>query len=324
MIVSKETLLKEAGASGFRPEILEKVLHLLRLLDAIRRHPYLKERLVLKGGTALNLFEFDVPRLSVDIDLNYIGAVDVEVMKAERPKVEQSLFDVCNRSELTVERRAKEHAGGKWQLRYASALGGGANLQVDINFMLRLPLWPIVLRNSKKIGSFQTQQIPLLDINELAAAKLAALLARHAARDLFDAHQLLTQVKLDDAKLRLAFLVYGGMNIEDWRKVSVEHVDFDPEELKQNLIPVLRGEALTRFEDGREWSQRLVRETRENLSRVLPFTSGESQFLEALLERAEIVPEHLTGNAAMIANIKDQPMLHWKALNVRKFKKLLI
>jgi predicted nucleotidyltransferase component of viral defense system len=322
MIVSRETLLKEAGASGFRPEILEKVLHLLRLLEAIRRHPYLKDRLVLKGGTALNLFEFDVPRLSVDIDLNYIGAVDVEVMKVERPKVEQALSDVCNRSELTVERRAKEHAGGKWQLRYASALGGGANLQVDMNFMLRLPLWPVVMRDSKKIGSFQAQQIPLLDINELAAAKLAALLARHAARDLFDAHQLLTQVKLDDAKLRLAFLVYGGMNIEDWRKASVEHVDFDPEELKQNLIPVLRGDVVTRFEDGREWSERLVRETRESLSRVLPFTSGESQFIEALLERAEILPEHLTNDASMISKIKDHPMLHWKALNVRKFKNL--
>ena len=322
MIVSRETLLKEAGASGFRPEILEKVLHLLRLLDAIRRHPYLKERLVLKGGTALNLFEFDVPRLSVDIDLNYIGAVDVEVMKAERPKVEQGLTDVCNRSELTVERRATEHAGGKWQLRYASALGGGGNLQVDVNFMLRLPLWPTVLRDSRKIGSLQTHQIPLLDINELAAAKLVALLARHTARDLFDAHRLLTQVTLDDAKLRLAFLVYGGMNIEDWREVSVEHVAFDSEELKQNLIPVLRGEAATMFGDGHEWSERLVRETRESLSRVLPFTSGEAQFLDALLERAEILPEHLTDNAAMVAKIQDQPMLHWKALNVRKFKKL--
>jgi predicted nucleotidyltransferase component of viral defense system len=322
MIVSRETLLKEAVTSGFRPEILEKVLHLLRLLDAIRLHPHLKERLVLKGGTALNLFEFDVPRLSVDIDLNYIGAVDVEVMKAERPKVEQALADVCNRSELTVERQAKEYAGGKWQLRYASALGGGGNLQVDINFMLRLPLWPVVLRDSKKIGAFQVQQIPLLDINELAAAKLAALLSRHTARDLFDAHRLLTQTDLNDAKLRLAFLVYGGMNIEDWRKVSVEHIDFDPEELKQNLIPVLRGEAATMFEDGREWSERLVQETRENLSRVLPFTGGEAQFLEALLERAEILPEHLTDDAAMIAKIKDQPMLHWKALNVRKFKGL--
>jgi hypothetical protein len=150
---------------------------------------------------------------------------------------------------------------------------------------------------------------------------LTALLARHAARDPFYAHQLLTQVKLDDAKLRLAFLVYGGMNIEDWRKVSVEHVDFDAEELKQNLIPVLRGDAVTRFEGGREWSERLVRETREKLSRVLPFTSGESQFLEALLERAEILPEHLTDDVAMISKIKDHPMLRWKALNVRKFKK---
>ena len=322
MIVSRETLLKEAGASGYRPEILEKVLHLLRLLEAIRRHPYLKDRLVLKGGTALNLFEFDVPRLSVDIDLNYIGAVDVEVMKAERPKVEQALSDVCNRSELTVERRAKEHAGGKWQLRYASALGGGGNLQVDINFMLRLPLWPVVIRNSKEIGPFRAMQVPLLDINELAAAKLAALLARHTARDLFDAHQLLTRVPLDDAKLRLAFVVYGGMNIEDWRKVSIEHVAFDPEELKQNLIPVLRSEAVAMFEDGREWAERLVWETQENLARVLPFNTGEREFLEALLDRAEILPENLTGDSAMIEKIKNQPMLRWKALNVRQFRKL--
>jgi hypothetical protein len=36
--------------------------------------------MVLKGGTALNLFVLDVPRLSVDIDLNYIGAADRETM----------------------------------------------------------------------------------------------------------------------------------------------------------------------------------------------------------------------------------------------------
>jgi hypothetical protein len=38
MIVSKETLLKEAATNGYRPEIPEKVLHLLRLSDAIFRH----------------------------------------------------------------------------------------------------------------------------------------------------------------------------------------------------------------------------------------------------------------------------------------------
>jgi predicted nucleotidyltransferase component of viral defense system len=45
---------------------------------------------------------------------------------------------------------------------------------------------------------FQVQKIPLLDINELAAAKLAALLSRHTARDLFDAHLLLMQADLDE------------------------------------------------------------------------------------------------------------------------------
>lgn len=55
MIPSAEYLRRESGKSGFRPEILEKVVRLLDLLEAIRRHPYLKSRVVLKGGTELTL-----------------------------------------------------------------------------------------------------------------------------------------------------------------------------------------------------------------------------------------------------------------------------
>lgn len=320
MIVSRETLLKQAGE--YRPEILEKVLYLMRLLELLNGHPYLKNRLVLKGGTALNLFEFDLPRLSVDIDLNYIGSADLETMKAERPKIEQAITDVCNRAEITVERRATEHAGGKWQLRYPSALGGGGNLQLDINFMLRLPLWPVVLKDSRKVGEFQVKQIPLLDINELAAAKFVALLARHVARDLFDAHQLLTKVALDDARLRLAFVVYGAMNIEDWRKVSVDQLAFDAAELKQNLIPVLRQAIVAEVEKDREWAERLVAGTKAGLQRLLPLREAELQFLEILLEKAEIKAELITKDGQQIERISQQPMLHWKALNGRQFKKL--
>jgi hypothetical protein len=63
MRISPEKLAAEAETTGFRPEVLEKVAHLLGLLDAIRSHPFLQGKLVLKGGTALNLFIFDVPRL---------------------------------------------------------------------------------------------------------------------------------------------------------------------------------------------------------------------------------------------------------------------
>ena len=44
------------------------MIHLLNLLEGLNSHPFLKGRWVLKGGTALNLFQFDVLRLSVDID----------------------------------------------------------------------------------------------------------------------------------------------------------------------------------------------------------------------------------------------------------------
>src|SRR5207247_9798651 len=84
MRLTASELAREAAATGFQTEPLEKAVLLLELLESIRSHPFLKERIALKGGTALNLFVFDVPRLSVDIDLNYIGAVDREGMLADR------------------------------------------------------------------------------------------------------------------------------------------------------------------------------------------------------------------------------------------------
>jgi hypothetical protein len=102
-----------AAAEGFQPLMLEKVLRLLDLLEGIQAHPYLRGRLALKGGTALNLFMLDLPRLSVDVDLNYIGAVDRETMLAERPKVEQAIQAACGRLDLMVRRVPADHAGGQ-------------------------------------------------------------------------------------------------------------------------------------------------------------------------------------------------------------------
>jgi predicted nucleotidyltransferase component of viral defense system len=112
MTISQKRLMAESAATGFRPEILEKVIHLLNLLENFRAHPFLKNRVVLKGGTALNLFLFDVPRLSVDIDLNYIASADRAVMLEEKPKLEKALTDVFSREGFTVSRQPAEHAGG--------------------------------------------------------------------------------------------------------------------------------------------------------------------------------------------------------------------
>jgi hypothetical protein len=56
-----------AATQRFQAETGEKVLRLKQILVEFQRHPALKQKLVLKGGTALNLFYLDLARLSVDI-----------------------------------------------------------------------------------------------------------------------------------------------------------------------------------------------------------------------------------------------------------------
>lgn len=220
--------------------MLEKVYRLQDLLEGMRRHPYLKSRLVLKGGTALNLFVFDVPRLSVDIDLNYIGALDRETMLAERPVIERAIEAVAGCLGLTLRRAAVDaHAGAKWRLWYESVLGQGGTLELDINYMYRAPFWPVEALDSRPVGSRQVRQIPVLDIHELAAGKLAALLARGAGRDLFDAHHLLTRHTMDRSRLRTAFVLYGAMNRQDWREVTLDDVQVNLRNFKTGSSPLL-------------------------------------------------------------------------------------
>ena len=131
---SAQTLQRLADDTGHQPGTLEKVLRLLDLLQEIARDRVLSDRLVLKGGTALNLFHLGLERLSVDIDLNYVGALDRAAMEAERPAVDAALDRLLASQGYGVRRRPDEHAGGKWLARYASALRGNATLEVDVNY----------------------------------------------------------------------------------------------------------------------------------------------------------------------------------------------
>ena len=322
MKFSYEKLIAQAEATGFRPDVLEKVVHLLGLLEALGSHPFLKGKLALKGGTALNLFIFNVPRLSVDIDLNYVGAEDREIMLAERPKIEQAVQAVFAREGFTVRRMPEEHAGGKWSLRYQSASRQGGNLEVDLNFMYRVPLWPVTLSDSYPVGTWQATQIPVIDVHELAAGKLAALLARRQARDLFDSHGVLNMKNLDHDRLRTAFVVYGAMNRKDWRTVSAADVNRDSADLARQLIPTLRSNTTKEQEPIDQYGARLVEECRQALSVVLPFSENEKAFLDLLLEHGEIDSTILTADSDLQKRIQRQPLLKWKAVNVRKYKGL--
>ena len=86
---------RTADATGFDAVQLEKVIRLRQLLIEFRKHPFLRERLVLKGGTAVSLFFLELPRLSVDIDLNYVGQLNREEMQRERPEIVKAAEQIC-------------------------------------------------------------------------------------------------------------------------------------------------------------------------------------------------------------------------------------
>jgi predicted nucleotidyltransferase component of viral defense system len=318
MNVGAQEIQEHSASLGFRPDSLEKVFRLLSLLEALRSHAFLRPRVALKGGTALNLFLFDVPRLSVDIDLNYVGAGDRVVMLEDKPKVDQAIQAVCAREGLTVKRMPGEHAGGKWRLTFVNTAGSRDNLEIDLNFMLRVPLWPVTTKDSRAVGPAVARDISVVDAHELAAGKLAALCARNASRDLFDARELLRRGDLDASKLRLGFVVYGGLNRKDWRTVRVDDVGADASDVNRELAPMLRTGVRPRPADIESWTDALVRETRKLLDVVLPLRDHEVEFLERLNGAGEIAPELVTGDPAMQALLQDHPGLRWKALNVKK------
>jgi predicted nucleotidyltransferase component of viral defense system len=110
MKISKQRLQQEANSTGFKMEHLEKVFLLMDLLSDFSSFPQLRDKLVLKGGTGLNLFFFNLPRLSVDIDLNYIGSVDRDTMLAERPVIQAAIAAICERNGLILDRNPNRHA----------------------------------------------------------------------------------------------------------------------------------------------------------------------------------------------------------------------
>lgn len=312
MLNSKEQLMSQARAGGYKPEILEKVYRLLDVFQQIMAVPFLQERLVLKGGTALNLFCFEqLPRLSVDIDLNYIGALDREKMLEEKPLIVDAVGQIMAQNQFERHRAPMKHAGGKMVWFYPSLLGQRGSLEIDINFMYRQPLFPVGLK-SPNIEAYKSLSGPVLDIHELAAGKLSALFDRSASRDWFDAHYLLTQSPIDKNKLKLAFVTYLAMTKIEFSMLVPEEIDFDLTDLRNRLVPVMHQLSVSRnTRELKEWATARISELRQELSSILPLEEHELLFINKIRNEGIISPELITNDSEISQRIMNHPAINW-------------
>lgn len=164
------------------PRVLTGAITQLDLMEEMGRHPDLAGKLAMHGGTAINLFMLDAPRLSVDIDVSYIGAVDRGEMLAERPRIERGIEEVARYLGYDVPPTRSEHAGRTFMLRYQGDWGPD-HVKVDRVFLSRSPLAspaarPCAVRPDARIVTFCDA--------ELAGGKAKALFDRVKVRDLYD------------------------------------------------------------------------------------------------------------------------------------------
>ncbi|MGC1304708.1 MAG: nucleotidyl transferase AbiEii/AbiGii toxin family protein [Caulobacteraceae bacterium] len=313
---SIQTLQRLAGETGLPAPTLEKVLRLLDLLQTIAADRHLATRVALKGGTALNVFHLGLDRLSVDIDLNYVGALPREAMEAGRPDIEAALTAILAAQGYQVNRQPGEHAGGKWVARFGSALGGGG-VEVDLNFMAREPLFGVQALASRPLGGVVVTDVPVLDLHEVVGGKLVALVDRGAARDLFDTRRILEASGLDWALVRLAFLAWGAANRRDFRQASLDDIGGDPRELRQKLAICQPQNHFDQAGGVEAWIAESVALCRAGLAPLFERTAGEAAFLDQLLDDGVIDVSGLDAPEAVRARIARMPMLAWKAQNVR-------
>ncbi len=116
-------------------------------------------------------------------------------------------------------------------------------------------------------------------------------------------------------------MIYGAINRKDWRTVSIDDVSATPVDVRRQLIPTLRRDAITAVEPTDAWVARLVAGCREGLAALLPLNGAEQEFLGRLLDHGEVEPALLTSDSELADHIRRHPGLEWKAQNVRQFKR---
>lgn len=314
MSPSLEYLERCSAETGYQVTSLEKVVRLGELAADIARHPFLGAVLVLKGGTALNLGFGPPGRLSVDIDYNYIGHVKREKMLEDRPRVEEAVLELARRRGYGVQRSADAFAGRKLYLRYRSVLGQSERIEVDLNFLFRVPLVETETRFLWQPGELDRARVRVVGLAELLVGKLLALLDRGAARDAWDVANLPEPAaeELTSHLFRARFIALSAVlehQLTTYRRERLAALLTD-RAIAEQLVPMLAAALSPRSADllERAWAK------------VVPLLSVESpeEAYLAAIHQGELRTELLFPNdAAEAARIAEHPAILWKLANVR-------
>jgi predicted nucleotidyltransferase component of viral defense system len=261
----------------------------------------------LKGGTAINLFLRDMPRLSVDLDLVF---PDYTLSRTE------ALLQINN----TIRTAAERLMARGFTTRTVSAADvgetkilvrrGSIEVKVEVNFVLRGTVYPVrtaSLAPAAREALLADLELPVVSVEDLYGGKLVAALDRQHPRDLFDCMQLFAHEGITGA-IRRAFVVYLASHNRPVHEVlfpNLRDIGYEYERTFKGMTtePV----AISDLEAARA---RVVRELQEGLD------ADERRFLVTFVRNE---PEwELLG----IPHLAQLPGLKWKLHNLERLASL--
>jgi predicted nucleotidyltransferase component of viral defense system len=276
----------------------EQVSLLLRTLPIIAR----EEAFALKGGTAINLFVRDLPRLSVDIDLTFLPLVD-------RVAALTGIHEALQRVQAAIKRQIPGATATLSRRVDAPKLfvdARGVRTKVEPNTTLRGSVFPpAVLRTVKAVEAEFEQSVtaPVLSRADLYGGKLVAALDRQHPRDLFDVKLLLDAEGITD-EIRTAFVIYLASHSRPMAEL------LDP--ALRPLEKAFEGEfaGMTRIKiscrELEDTRKQLIRQVRSHLTRkerefLLSVKRGRPQW--------DLIP---------VPHLPQLPAIRWKVRNVEQ------
>jgi predicted nucleotidyltransferase component of viral defense system len=275
----------------------------------LRTLPLLHEEadFALKGGTAINFFVRNMPRLSIDIDLTFLPITD---RATAQDRISAMLLQLSKRLQSHGTKVVLKKSGKPEFVRAIIVTKEGVSIKIEPNFIIRGSLYGVEMRELCQAAqdAFELSgEAQVLSVPDLYGGKICAALDRQHPRDLFDIRLLLEDERLTDA-IRKSFIVH----LVSHDRPMAELLDPNFADLKKAFTADFEGMTLIKvsLEELEEARARLVKTVRHSI------TDKERRFILSVKKGGpdwELIE---------LEGVDRLPAVQWKLLNIRKMDKV--
>ena len=307
---NKADIGRAATQYGFIRDTFEKVLRLKEILEYFNTQEYLAKHLILKGGTAINLTIFDLPRLSIDIDMDYVPNDSRDDMLIARDKIAEIINRYMEKEGYSLSQSSRfSHSLDAFHFNYINSGGNKDMIKIELNYSLRAhilePTYRDILNDVFKSNIKIRTVAPL----EIFSAKGNALISRAAARDLYDWGNLIDQNMFADEKdlFRKCFVFYTTITADnvhgnyDFDLSAIDTLDFT--KIRRDLFPVMSNKSNFKLDERKIQAKQYIKD-------LLRLTEIENEYIERFAAK-EYHPELLFDDE-IVTRICEHPMALWK------------